>query len=277
LQELGFIIAFTMKRNLLPLNIVLLFSLLVSACFADTKTSAPVKALIDKEAVFIACKIMPKEIRLNIEKNYSDFELLLNDFLKMPSEITVLVDKKHPLPKDFESADLVSLNEYPELTVSRKDLRLREVIMKDVLAMNKKAKADGITLVFSSSYRSYDYQEGVYARYVAQEGKASADRFSAEPGKSQHQLGTAIDFGSISDAFAKTKEAAWLTKNAGLFGFSLSFPKGMEALTGYKYESWHYRYIGLSGVLLQDQYFLGVQQYLLEFVNEYSANLIKDK
>lgn len=277
MQELGFIIALTMKRNLLPLNIVLLFSMLVSACFADTKTNAPVKALIDKEAVFIACKTMPKEIRLNIEKNYSDFELLLNDFLKMPSEITVLVDKKHPLPKDFESADLVSLNDYPELTVSRKDLRLREVIMKDVLAMNKKAQAEGITLVFSSSYRSYDYQEGVYARYVAQEGKASADRFSAPPGKSQHQLGTAIDFGSISDAFAKTKEAAWLTKNAGLFGFSLSFPKGMEALTGYKYESWHYRYIGILGVRLQDEYFLGVQQYLFEFVNEYKASVIKDK
>jgi D-alanyl-D-alanine carboxypeptidase len=103
---------------------------------------------------------------------------------------------------------------------------------------------------------------------VKELGRPQAEMLSAMPGHSQHQLGEAIDFGSITDAFAQTKASRWLSANARRFGFSLSFPKGMTDVTGYGWESWHYRYIGKAAAALEGQYFGGVQQYLMLFLDE---------
>ena len=183
-------------------------------------------------------------------------------------ELLQLVDKTHSLAADYEPADLVSLNDY-KLRVSRNDLRLRRVIMDAVLAMDQAARAEGITLVFSSAYRSYTYQSGLFTRYAGQYGEAQADRFSARPGHSQHQLGTAIDFGSIDDTFAETEAGKWMADNAWRFGFSLSYPQGMEERTGYIWESWHFRYLTVAGARIEREYFGGIQQYFLEFLAEY--------
>jgi D-alanyl-D-alanine carboxypeptidase len=133
--------------------------------------------------------------------------------------------------------------------------------------MSRAAKAEGVSLLVSSAYRSYEYQKSVFARNVAEMGEKEALRVSAPPGASQHQLGTAMDFGSITDAFAETAAGKWLTFNAASFGFSLSFPKDMEAVTGYRWESWHYRFIGKDAVTLQNEYFGGIQQYLMLFLD----------
>jgi zinc D-Ala-D-Ala carboxypeptidase len=183
-------------------------------------------------------------------------------------ELLQLVDKTHDLPADFEPADLVSLNDY-KLQVSRNDLRLRRAIMDAVLAMDQAAKTAGVTLVFSSAYRSYSYQDSLFARYAGQYGEAQADRFSARPGHSQHQLGTAIDFGSIDDSFAETAAGKWMADNAWRFGFSLSYPQGMEERTGYIQESWHFRYITVPGARIERDFFGGIQQYFLEFLAGY--------
>jgi D-alanyl-D-alanine carboxypeptidase len=183
-------------------------------------------------------------------------------------DLLQLVDKTHGLASDFEPADLVSLNDY-KLQVSRNDLSLRKAIMDSVLAMDQAARAEGVTLVFSSAYRSYTYQDGLFARYAGQYGEAQADRFSARPGHSQHQLGTAIDFGSIDDSFAGTAAGKWMAENAWRFGFSLSYPQGMEELTGYIWESWHFRYITVPGARIEADFFGGIQQYFLEFLAEY--------
>jgi len=97
-------------------------------------------------------------------------------------------------------------------------------------------------------------------------GKETADRESAQPGKSQHQLGLVVDFAPIDDAFAKTPASQWLLKNAGSFGFSLSFPDGYENITGYRWESWHYRYVGKDLAAFINKYFEGIQQYALQFI-----------
>jgi D-alanyl-D-alanine carboxypeptidase len=183
-------------------------------------------------------------------------------------DLLQLVDKIHGLAADYEPADLVSLNDY-KLRVSRNDLRLRKAIMDSVLAMDQAARADGVNLVFSSAYRSYSYQDGLFARYAGQYGEAQADRFSARPGHSQHQLGTAIDFGSIDDSFAETEAGKWMAGNAWRFGFSLSYPRDMEELTGYIWESWHFRYITVPGARIEADFFGGIQQYFLEFLAEY--------
>lgn len=75
--------------------------------------------------------------------------------------------------------------------------------------------------------------------------------FSAPPGASQHQLGTVIDLGSIDDSYADTAEGKWMFKNAWKYGWSLSYPKDMEHITGYKWESWHYRYLGVEACKFQ--------------------------
>jgi D-alanyl-D-alanine carboxypeptidase len=219
-----------------------------------------------------ALAVLPAEtgarVKVALHANPAAFFQLLEDAEKESAkagDLLVLVDKKHSLPADFEPADLVSLNDY-DLTVSRNDLRLRLAIMEAVLAMDAAAKADGLTLEFSSSYRSFEYQDGLFKRYVASHGEAEASRFSARAGTSQHQLGTAIDFGSIDDTFADTDAGRWLAQNAWRFGFSMSYPRNMENVTGYIWESWHFRYITKAGAALEKNYFDGIQQYLLEFI-----------
>ena len=183
-----------------------------------------------------------------------------------------MVDKKHPLPDGYAPPDLVLLKDYG-LTVSLQSHKVRRVIIPDLLRMEKAARAEGITLVFSSSYRSYEYQVTVYDREVKLYGQDAADRESARPGTSQHQLGTAIDFGSITDAFAGTRAGKWLAAHAEEYGFSLSFPEGYEEVTGYRHESWHYRYITPAGTALQKSYFGDIQQYMLEFLDANRAAL----
>ena len=150
---------------------------------------------------------------------------------------------------------------------------LRGSIMTAVLDMAAAAKAAGAALLFSSSYRSFDYQKSVYEREVKMYGQAAADRESARPGASQHQLGTAIDFGSITDAFAGTKAGRWLAAHAEEYGFSLSYPQGYEELTGYRWESWHYRFISRAAARMQKEYFDDVQQLLLVFLHDNRAVL----
>jgi len=215
---------------------------------------------------------LPREIRTGIMAHQQDFLHLLASVLDEPADFFLLVDKRHTLSAGYEPGDLVSLKTYP-VTVSLGDLQLRKAIMPAVMEMVRAAKAGGLTLLFSSGYRSFEYQKYVYAREVKTYGQETADRESARPGASQHQLGTAIDFGSITDAFAATRAGKWLFAHAGEYGFSLSYPQGYEELTGYRFESWHYRYITRAGVLLQKKYFGDIQQYLLEFLNRNRAEL----
>lgn len=186
--------------------------------------------------------------------------------------LLALVDKKHSLAAGYVPGDLVELSANRSYTAGRASLSLRSDAERALEEMARAARADGITLVASSAYRSFDYQKTVYARNVKELGQAAADRESARPGTSQHQLGTAVDFGSITDDFALTKAGKWLTAHAGDYGWSLSFPEGLEAVTGYRWECWHYRYIGKEAVALQDAWFGGVQQYMMEFIDAWKKS-----
>jgi D-alanyl-D-alanine carboxypeptidase len=182
--------------------------------------------------------------------------------------LRMLVDKQHPLPDGYEPDDLVPLTG-GSYQISRNDLRLRKAAALALEEMAAAAKAEGVTLVTSSSYRSQAYQAEVYARNVREMGQDAADRESSRPGYSQHQTGLAVDFGSITDAFAETRAGRWIAANAGRYGWSLSFPEGYEALTGYRWESWHYRYVGKDLAAFIDAYFGGIQQYALQFIHEW--------
>jgi D-alanyl-D-alanine carboxypeptidase len=216
---------------------------------------------------------LPQQIQDRILARPKDFLQLVARVLDEPTDFFILVDKRHALPADYAPRDLVRLFKDYKLEISWTDVSVRKAIMPALLEMARAARKDGATLVFSSGYRSYEYQISVYEREVTIYGKETADRQSARAGMSQHQLGTAIDFGSITDAFADTRAGKWLAAHGWEYGFSLSFPRGYEELTGYRYESWHYRYMTRSGTLIQREFFDDVQQYLIEFIHENRATL----
>ncbi len=214
---------------------------------------------------------MPQALRDRARAEPERFRALVEAVLDQPEEFTWLVDKQHALPSDYEPDDLVSLSDYPALVVNRSDLRLRSLVIDPLLQMTAAAAREGITLDISSTYRSYDYQAALFQRNVDSLGREQAERESARAGTSQHQLGTTVDFGSITPAFAATAASGWLAENAWRFGFSLSYPDGYEAITGYMYESWHYRYVGLPATELERAFFGGIQQWMLLFLNALSS------
>lgn len=112
--------------------------------------------------------------------------------------------------------------------------------------MKSAAAKEGLTLWNASGFRSYELQQSLYNRYCDRDGKAAADRYSARPGHSEHQSGLALDLNEISSSFANTAEGKWVEKNCHKYGFILRYPRDKEAQTGYMYEPWHIRYVGVS-------------------------------
>ena len=111
----------------------------------------------------------------------------------------------------------------------------------------EQAKKDGYPVIAMSSYRSYEYQVNLYNRYVASDGVEAADTYSARPGYSEHQTGLCVDVYDGKIDYTNFEDSAsfkWMQDNAYKYGFILRFPKDKTNITGYQYESWHYRYVG---------------------------------
>ena len=112
--------------------------------------------------------------------------------------------------------------------------------------MQAAAKADGLNIYISSGFRLYSYQKTLYNNYVNRDGVVAADTYSARAGHSEHQSGLAFDVNTINDSFANTEEGKWLNDNCYKYGFILRYPKGKSDETGYQYEPWHFRYVGVE-------------------------------
>ena len=210
---------------------------------------------------------------LEISANSPDFFTDLAACLEENFYLRKLVDKQHSLDPNYVPDNIVPLTA-GSYRLGRAGLTLQKDAAEALNEMALAAQAEGITFTVSSAYRSYDYQKEVYERNVRQMGQQAADRESAKPGHSQHQTGLVIDFGPIDDSFANTPASRWLIKNASRFGWSLSFPDGYEAVTGYRWESWHYRYVGKNLAAFIDNYFNGIQQYALRFIYEWEKYLL---
>lgn len=198
---------------------------------------------------------------LEAQKNYRSDDLSL----------LYLIDKKHSVSSDYVPKDLMPVKGNDLWNVSRNDLSLRPEAYEALEELSRAALNDGIKLLVSSTYRSYQYQEGLFNRYVKQDGLELAERYSARPGTSQHQLGVAIDFGSITDDWGDTKMGKWVYQHAAEHGWSLSFPQGYEDVTGYMWECWHFRYIGKEACRFQKKWFGDIQQFMLEFIDAWNA------
>ena len=178
-----------------------------------------------------------------------------------------LIDKKHTASSSYVPKDLISLEKNSLFDLNKAGMKIRPEAYSALNEMAQAALNDGIRLLVSSAYRSYSYQENLFNYWVSVDGLEEAERESSRPGTSQHQLGTAVDFGSISDDFDKTQMGQWIYKNAADYGWSLSFPKGYEDVTGYRWECWHFRYIGKNACRFQQKWFGGIQQFMLEFID----------
>ena len=181
-------------------------------------------------------------------------------------DLLYLIDKKHNVGSDYVPKDLKPVKNNDLWNVSRNDLSLRPESYAALENLSRAALADGIKLMVSSTYRSYSYQERLFNRYVSLDGLELAERYSARPGTSQHQLGCAVDFGSITDDWGDTRMGKWVYNHAAEYGWSLSFPRNYEDVTGYMWECWHFRYIGVEACRFQKKWFSDVQQFMLEFV-----------
>ena len=183
----------------------------------------------------------------------------------LKDENLVLVNKFYHLPDKYEPNDLVTLtSKYNQGINSKMRKEAAEAFMK----MVDGAMLDNIILKNSSAYRSYDYQVNLYDKYVKRDGKEKADIYSARPGYSEHQTGLCADINTINSSFANTKEAKWLAKNAYKYGFILRFPKDKEDVTGYKYEPWHYRYVGIKAAKIIYEENLTLEEYYAYYIDK---------
>ena len=155
----------------------------------------------------------------------------------------ILVNKYNYLTEDYIPENLEPI----DIAYARSGMQLVREAKDAFETLSEDAKKEEMNIIAMSSYRSYNYQVNLYNNYVATDGKEAADTYSARAGYSEHQTGLAVDvYNKILPytSFEETKEFNWMQENAYKYGFILRFPKDKENITGYQYESWHYRYVG---------------------------------
>jgi D-alanyl-D-alanine carboxypeptidase len=165
-------------------------------------------------------------------------------------DLRVLVDHEHSLPPDYAPADLVALESYGIPTLDAGPV-LRRKAARQLDRLMDAAAADEEELIIASAFRTYAEQQATFAQFTNVYGDET-DTVSAPAGQSQHQLGTAVDFTNSAAEyrlwwpFGDTTGSTWLLENAPDYGFVLAYPDGKEAETGYQWEPWHYRYVGIK-------------------------------
>lgn len=172
---------------------------------------------------------------------YSNTKIIEN-----PSDILVLCNKYNSLPADYVPSDLV---EVTGANAAAGGLKLRKEAAEAFDRLCAGAKEAGYSIYAASTYRSYSYQKSLYNNYVASDGAAKADTYSARPGFSEHQTGLAVDVKNattVYDNFGSTKEYQWAKDNIHKYGFIIRYLPSTIDITGYKSEEWHFRYVGVE-------------------------------
>jgi len=157
-----------------------------------------------------------------------------------------LVNKYYYLDNNYIPDNLETVSyEY-----SINNTKLNKDALENFITMAESAKKENIIIKITTAYRDYNFQNNLYNNYVNIDGKQLADTYSARPGYSEHQFGYSFDLTNEEytdfEGFEYTDEYAWLQENAYKYGFILRYPKGKEYITGYQFEAWHYRYVGID-------------------------------
>lgn len=194
-----------------------------------------------------------------------------NGFYTNTKEITkfdtlMLVNKYNFVRKDFKVDNLVKLEEF-----ARNDMYLEKECATSFIKMARDARSEGFNIRAISTYRTYEYQENLYNNYTLKDGINKADTYSARPGFSEHHTGLAVDIDNIKSSytnFSGTKEFIWINENAHKYGFILRYPEDKEHITGYTYEAWHYRYVGIKVATYIKENNITFEEYYYEFLDK---------
>ncbi len=165
--------------------------------------------------------------------------------IKNPEDILVMVNKNNKLDKNYIPPDLEKLS----LKYATEEKYMRKEAKVAFEKLSEEARIRSFVIIATSTYRSYEYQEKLYNYYISTKGLQYADLCSARPGHSEHQTGLAVDVMGSNydyDLFDQSKEFKWMKENAHKYGFIMRYPIGKEMITGFKYEPWHYRYVGVE-------------------------------
>jgi D-alanyl-D-alanine carboxypeptidase len=163
-----------------------------------------------------------------------------------------LVNKARALPEGYVPPELIITSLPTRSNSTPNEKKVRQTIGEPLKQLFAAAQTEGHALMIGSAYRSADTQDQLFATYVARVGYEQADKYSAHPGHSEHQTGLAVDISTVSqqcylsECFIGTADGLWLADNAYKYGFALRYPKGKETITGYNFEPWHYRYVGVD-------------------------------
>ena len=191
----------------------------------------------------------------------------------------VILNKYYYADKDYHAEDLIEIDSIYSLYGSTYKIELSKDCFEAFLKMYNDAKELGYGFKINSAYRSYEKQETIYNRYVQNDGQKQADTYSARPGYSEHQTGYAFDirdYPYTNEDYSKTKSFTWVSKNAYKYGFILRFPEGKEHITGYQYESWHYRYCGIECATYIHNHDLTFEEYYEYFIKYNNPRNLKD-
>lgn len=161
----------------------------------------------------------------------------------------IILNKHYYTDNKYQGNDLITLDPKYSLYGSTYTIELSKECYEAFLKLYNAANAAGAGFKINSAYRSFEKQETLYNKYKSNDGEEKADTYSARPGYSEHQTGYAFDirdYPFTTDDYSKTKSFTWVSEHAHEYGFIIRFPKDKEDITGYQYESWHYRYCGIE-------------------------------
>lgn len=189
----------------------------------------------------------------------------LDTLKKDDGDLLVLVNKLHAVSKDYYPTDMVAIDgDY----TTNQGLEMKSEAYDAYLEMRKAAREDDIKFKICSAYRTYSTQEYLYNSYLGTMGEELRNIRSAYPGRSEHHTGYAIDITSksmgwtLSQEFANYPEGQWINEHCSEYGFIIRYPKGKTDITGYDYEPWHLRYVGVEAATEISEQGITLEEYL---------------
>lgn len=201
-------------------------------------------------------------LAVNLDMDKENYE---NPTIVKKFSTDMLVNKHRSLQKNFEPDDLVPIDS--EYAVDDTQLGSR-IAVNAFIKMYKAAKKEGYDLVINSSYRSYEEQEEICDTYRELYGENYVLNYVAMPGFSEHQTGLSFDVGSKdSNVFAESEEYEWIQENAHKYGFIQRFPSKYQAITGFRAEPWHYRYVGKKIATYIYEHDISFEEYYVLFLD----------
>ncbi len=223
-----------------------------SSATKHTAEQRDLRALTQKVDAHIAAYEAEKKKPVYITLPGAERITALVDDYEAQESIWVLVNKQRAVATDYVPENLTTppLEIRPNATGDER--MLRSELVKPLVTLFKDAESKGYALMIGSAYRSGATQQSLFNGYVASAGREEAEKYSAHPGHSEHQLGLAVDISTVSqscylsECFLGTPEGQWLAENAYKYGFTLRYPQGKETITGYNFEPWHFRYVGVD-------------------------------